>query len=131
VSPSLPSVNDVCDRQLVTDEQGGIVVSVFFLSHILGGFSLNFCFPPFHILASLPLLLNHRTSTYLASRPCSTFPSLPCPWLEREPPQSGRCTHTQAVCVPLPQAVQWCKVSSSGVSDVQEVVLGERLRGGC
>ena len=102
VSPSLPGGNDVCDRQLVTDEQGRIVISVFLLPHIIGGFSLKFYFPPFHILASLPLLLHHRTSTYLTSRPCSAFPSLPCPWLEREPPQSGRCTHTQAVCVPLP-----------------------------
>ena len=103
VSPSLPAgVNVVCDRQLVTDEQGRIVISVFLLPHIIGGFSLKFYFPPFHILASLPLLLHHRTSTYLTSRPCSAFPSLPYPWLEREPPQSGRCTHTQAVCVPLP-----------------------------
>ena len=126
VSPSLPAgVNVVCDRQLVTDEQGRIVISVFLLSHIIGGFSLKFYFPPFHILASLPLLLHHRTSTYLTSRPCSTFPSLPCPWLEREPPQSGRCTHTQAVRVPLPLAVQCCRVSVSGVSDGEEVLLGE------
>ena len=74
MAPSLPGGNDVCDRQLVTDEQGGIVVSVFLLSHILGGLSLNLRFPFFHILASLTLLLNHRTSTYLAYDPAPHFP---------------------------------------------------------
>jgi hypothetical protein len=34
VFPSLPGGDDVCDGQVVTDEQGGLVVSVFLLSHI-------------------------------------------------------------------------------------------------
>jgi hypothetical protein len=61
VFTSLPGGDDVCDGQVVTDEQGGIVVSVFLLSHIrifiLRRFFPQLCFPPFHILASLPLLL--------------------------------------------------------------------------
>ena len=86
------SVSDnVHDKQLVSDEHWEIVtiISVFLLSHTLGGFFHDLCLPPLYILITLPL--HHRTSTFPTSRPCTISPSSPCqcPWLELEPPQSG------------------------------------------
>jgi hypothetical protein len=65
------------------------IISVFLLSHTLGGFFHDLCLPPLYILITLPL--HHRTSTFPTSRPCTISPSSPCqcPWLELEPPQSG------------------------------------------
>ena len=67
-----PSVHDVCDRQLVTDEQGGIVISVFLLYHIRI-FILRRFFPQL-----LPSSLSH-----LGKPPPPTPPSqdqyIPCP----------------------------------------------------
>ena len=54
VSPSLPG-GDVCDRQIVTDEQGGIVVvSVFLLSHILRRFFPQLLLPSLSYLSKPP-----------------------------------------------------------------------------
>ena len=102
VSPSLHCGGDLCDGLIVIDEQGGIVnVSFFLLSHILGGFSLNNYFTSFLILTSLPLL---------APGPCSSFPRLPCSWIERlHHSLVALCSPTCARVVSLCQPMQTCQ----------------------
>ena len=104
--PSLPGGDDVCDGQVVTDEQGGLVVSVFLLSHIRI-FILRRFFPQL-LLSSLSHL----------GKPPPPTPSqdqyMPCPTTLLHIPQPSlpmamvRARTTQAVRVPLPgRAMQW------------------------
>ena len=108
VSPSLPGCDDVCDRQIVTDEQGGIVVSVFLLSHIPRRFFPQLLLPSLSYLSKPP----PPTPSQDQYMPCPTTllhipqPSLP---MVRVRTTSVRLLYTPRPCVSPSsgRAVQW------------------------
>ena len=114
VSPSLPGCDDVCDRQIVTDEQGGIVVSVFLLSHIPRRFFPQLLLPSLSYLSKPP----PPTPSQDQYMPCPTTllhipqPSLPMAMVR------ARTTTPPRPCVSPYQAVQCSGTAFSGVSEV-------------
>ena len=85
--------DDVRDRLVVTDEQGGrgLAVSVFLLSHIgfiLRRFFSQLLFPSLSYLGKhFPFLLLHPSSMTLLHIPQPTLPMV-----RERAPQSGHCT---------------------------------------
>ena len=109
VSPSLPD-DDVCDRQIVTDEQGGLVIRVFLLSHILRRF-----FPQL-LLPSLSYLSKPPPPSQDQYMPCpTTLLHIPQPSL---PMVRARTTTPPRLCVSPYQAVQCSGTVFSGISEV-------------
>ena len=134
VFPSLPGGDDVCDGQVVTDEQGGIVISVFLLYHIRI-FILRRFFPQL-----LPSSLSHL------GKPPPPTPSqdqyIPCPTnllhIPQPPLSMVRVRNTCLVAVPTPRqcvfprqgsAVVECQSAVSQCWGTGEVLGGES--GGC
>ena len=93
VSPSFPvGDDDVCDRLVVTDEQGGIVVSVFLLSHMhnLRRFFPQLLFPSLFLSWQAPPL--PTPSSLPGPTTLLHIPQPSLPMVRARTPQSGRCT---------------------------------------
>jgi hypothetical protein len=132
VFPSLPGGDDVCDGQVVTDEQGGLVVSVFLLSHIRI-FILRRFFPQL-LLSSLSHLGKPPPPTPSQDQyiPCPTnllhIPQPPLSMVRvRNTSVWSLYPHPGSACSPG-RAVQWWSVNQRCLSvGEQGKYWGERV----
>ena len=132
VFPSLPGGDDVCDGQVVTDEQGGLVVSVFLLSHIRI-FILRRFFPQL-LLSSLSHLGKPPPPTPSQDQyiPCPTnllhIPQPPLSMVRvRNTTVWSLYPHPGSACSPG-RAVQWWSVNQRCLSvGEQGKYWGERV----